>query len=225
MAEHSTEGRGGLWLRRWITGTHMQSGEEQAWEHLARLDPAEVCIRSQVSVGGSPDLYLMKSFGQEICISVTERNISSNSELGEFLIKNLASLSRLSILWYLIHSKELAPSGQWVNPSKLPGGDIYLKGTHVLPLAHIAQAFVHNAGRFLLKGRRLGGYQANHGDVSLQIFPFPRVPVMLTLWEGDQEFPPNCRLLLDSTCTFHLPVVIIWSTAMMAAQIMLSEAT
>jgi hypothetical protein len=49
----------------------------------------------------------------------------------------------------------------------------------------------------------------------------PRIPVIMILRLGDEEFPPRVDLLLDSTCELHLPLDIIWSIAMMSALVML----
>lgn len=199
----------------------MQMGEERAWELLAESDPASICTRAQVDFDHSNALYILKSFGQSICISVQDRDICANSPMGEHLVNGLSHISRLTILWYLIQAKELPLSGRMVRPQELPGGEIYLKGTHRLPLEKIVREFADDLKGFLRRGRRLESQQLNQGELSLQLFPFPRVPVVITIWAGDEEFPPRCILLFDSTCTVHLPADIIWSTALMTVEIML----
>ena len=47
------------------------------------------------------------------------------------------------------------------------------------------------------------------------------VPVTLIIWSGDEEFPSTASLLFDSTCVSHLPPDMIWSTSMMAVEMML----
>jgi hypothetical protein len=61
----------------------------------------------------------------------------------------------------------------------------------------------------------------DYGDTSVRLFPFPRVPVVLIIWKQDKEFPARADILLDSTCSEHLPTDIIWSTAMMSILTML----
>ena len=63
---------------------------------------------------------------------------------------------------------------------------------------------------------------SDYGDASLRLFPFPRVSVTIIVWKGDKEFASRADLLLDSTCELHLPVDIVWSTAMMSVLVMLS---
>jgi hypothetical protein len=100
-------------------------------------------------------------------------------------------------------------------------GQIFFKGSHELPVAKIAEKYSSDLPGFLRSGMGLGGVPLNYGDASLQVFPFPRVPIVLLLWKGDAEFPARCDLLFDSTCLLHLPMDIIWSTAVMTVLSML----
>lgn len=118
--------------------------------------------------------------------------------------------------------KDLPLSGQLVRPADLPGGDIFIMGTHILPLEKAASYFSNHHHEFLNVGRSLGGTQHHYGDFSLNIFPFPRVPVVLILWLGDEEFPSTASLLLlDSSCASFFPPDIIWSISMMVVEMML----
>ena len=43
----------------------------------------------------------------------------------------------------------------------------------------------------------------------------------LILWAPDEEFPARADMFFDATCEQHLPMDVIWSTAMTTALIML----
>jgi hypothetical protein len=137
------------------------------------------------------------------------------------LLDRLGYFSRLSILLYLTSAKNIPFSGRLVQPVNLKGGHIFFRGTHILPLDKLALKYGNDAGGFLKRGTALGGRQMNHGDVSVQLFPFPRIPVVVILWQEDEEFPPRTDLLFDSTCEFHLALDILWSTAMKSLLIMM----
>jgi hypothetical protein len=74
---------------------------------------------------------------------------------------------------------------------------------------------------FLARGKLLGGEPLKHGNASVGLWPFPRVPVSLILWKGDAEFKSSCSLLFDSTCPAHLAPDVAWATAMLSVQMML----
>ncbi len=202
----------------------MISGEEHAWRLLKEFSPEEISRKADVQFDLSSYTYICQSFGQKLYISVKDEKISSNSAIGNFLVNNLSYLSKLSILWYLIQAKEISLSGNLVKPSKFQGGNIYLKGSHKLPLDTIAEKFGKNSEEFFYKGMTIGGCKLGYGDFSLQLLPFPRVPVVFIIWKGDEEFPSNCSLLVDSTCELHLPIDIIWATVMMSTNLMLQKA-
>jgi hypothetical protein len=55
----------------------------------------------------------------------------------------------------------------------------------------------------------------------MRLFPFPRVPVTLILWGADEEFSARAGMFFDVTCEQHLPMDVIWSTAMTSVLILL----
>lgn len=199
-------------------------GEETAWDILAGLDSKDVTTNAQASFNTSDSAYALICFGQEISVSLKDRTFFSRSKLGTLLLTSLGDYSRLSILRYLIHAMDLPLSGRLVRPSDLPGGDIFTKGTHILPLDQAAAHFSDHGNDFWIAGKRLGGTQQDYGDMSLNMLPFPRVPLTLILWLGDEEFPSTASLLFDSSCLSHLPPDILWATSMMAVEMMLMSA-
>jgi hypothetical protein len=52
----------------------------------------------------------------------------------------------------------------------------------------------------------MGGDKANYGDTAVTVNVFPRVPLTLVLWRGDDEFGPEGNILFDSTISDYLPV-------------------
>jgi hypothetical protein len=67
----------------------------------------------------------------------------------------------------------------------------------------------------------LGGRDADHGDVSVTINAFDRVPITLVLWRGDEEVPPDGNILFDANVSDYLSTedvtvlceTIIWKLA------------
>ena len=199
----------------------MSAGEQEAWEILSGLDPKDVCIRAKVAFDELSGVYILKSFLQDIVIAPKDKKIFGNSVVSDFLLKRLGNYSRLAVLRYLTNAKDIPLSGILIEPADMPGGQIYLKGSHVLPLNQAAGKYGSDIQGFLKKGNELGGEKLNFGDASLRLHPFPRVPVSILLWENNEEFSARCNLLLDSTCKLQLPVDIIWSTAMLSILIIL----
>ncbi|MCP5003901.1 MAG: DUF3786 domain-containing protein, partial [Planctomycetes bacterium] len=140
-------------------------GEKKAWDILSGLKSEDVTTNAKSLFNSHDSTYELSCLGQNVIISLMDRNILSKSTLGKLLVNELAEYSSLSILRYLIHSIDLPFSGQLVRPSDLPGGDIFVRGTHVLPLDKLAEYFENNINEFISIGKSLGGSQLDFGDM------------------------------------------------------------
>jgi hypothetical protein len=197
------------------------AGEEKAWEMLASLSPTEVCRAAAVSYDSAVGVYTVRSYGMEFHVSPREKKISSSAPGSNLLLERLGEFSRLSILWYLVSAKDIACTGRLVKIGHIRGGEAFSRGSHVLPLNRLAQKYGNDKDGFIEKGKSLGGEVQNYGDAAVRLLPFPRVPVVITLWLADEEFPARADLLLDSSCDLQLPPDITWSIAMMSVLVMM----
>lgn len=199
----------------------MSSGEKQCWEIIAKLNPEDVCKNAQASYDMASSFYTLKSFGMDLHISPSEERIFSHAPGSQVILERLAYFSRLSILRYLTGAKDIPLSGELIKPVNLKGGQLFFRGTHVLPCDALAGKYGNNVEGFFAKGAELGGEQLKYGDASIRLFPLPRIPVVLILWRADDEFPARLDLLFDSACEIQLPIDINWSIAMMSLLIMM----
>lgn len=196
-------------------------GEDKAWEVLAIRNPEEVCRAASVAYDAAAGIYQVTSFNMEVAVDVKNRAITSSAPGSEVLLKRLSYFFKLSVLWYLVSAKDIDCTGRPVKLDHIKGGDAFTRGSHVLPLESIANKYGKNKEGFVEKGKQLGGVLVKNGDISIRFSPLPRVPVTLTLWLEDEEFPARVDLLFDSTCELQIPTDIIWSIAMMTALIIL----
>jgi len=199
----------------------MSAGENKVWETLAGLDPGEVCRRTDAVFDVATGLYLLKSFGKDFSVSPLERKILSHSPGGEIFLQRLGYFFRLSLLGYLVNARNVAPSGRFVNPVNMKSGQLFFRGSHVLPLDTMAHKYGNAREGFLKRGDELGGERLGYGDASMQFLPLPRVAVVSILWTADDEFPARADLLFDSSCEIQMPIDVIWSIAMLSTLAML----
>ncbi len=199
----------------------MSPGEQKAWEILEKLNPNDVCRRADVIFDKASRLYTLKSYSMDFYISPKKREIFSNSAGSDVLLHKLGYFFKLSALCYLNNAKDIPLTERLVKPDNLRGGQLFFRGSHVLPLDKISGKYGDNIKGFLTKGKNLSGEQLEYGDASLRLFPFPNVPVVVILWGADDEFPSRADLLFDSTSELQLLIDNIWSIAMMSILIML----
>lgn len=198
----------------------LSSGVEKAWTILGKLDPSAVSNNAIVSYD-STDGYYIRSFCFDFYVKPPLKNISSDSSEGEMILKKYGYFFCHSCLWYLVYAKDLPFSKKLVTPSDIKGGSMFFRGSHVLPLDNLAKKYSNDKQAFLQKGQGLCAKKQHYGDASIELFPFPRIPVTIILWEKDDEFPARADLLFDSTCEMQLPIDIIWSIAMLCVLVMM----
>jgi hypothetical protein len=51
---------------------------------------------------------------------------------------------------------------------------------------------------------KVGGCEADYGDLSVIINAFDQVPITLVLWKGDEEVAPNGNILFDANISDYL---------------------
>ena len=199
----------------------ISSGEEKAWQTLKGLDPAEVCKNAAVLYDEKYGNYVVKSFCTDFYVSPEKKIIKSTDATGEAVIKKHGYFFIHSCLWYLVHAKDIPFAGRLLKPVNIKGGEIFFRGSHVLPLDNLAKRYGDDKEGFIKRGKELCAEALAYGDASCKLFPMPRIPVILVLWLADDEFPPRTDLLLDSTCEIQLPLDIIWSMAMLSVLVMM----
>lgn len=205
--------------------TNTAAGENKAWELLAARDPRGVCARAGADFDPGDGAYRVPSFRWTFTVDPGRRQILSREPDGEAFLKRYGSFFRLSVLWYLVQASPVRPAGHLVKPASLSGGEIFFRGSHVLPLAELAANYATRPEAFLACGTALGGVPAAYGNAAVVLFPLPKVPTTVLLWTEDDEFPARADLLFDATCSAHLPLDILWSVAMLSIQPFLQRAS
>jgi len=53
--------------------------------------------------------------------------------------------------------------------------------------------------------QKLKGVEVSFADRAFLFWVFPRVPLLLVYWQGDEDFPPNSQILFDACVASYLP--------------------
>ncbi len=199
----------------------MTSGITNPWQELTLLDPQQVCRQTKVDFDATTGCYLVPSLGQIFYVNPKTHVIVASSPSANIVLPRIQFHAQMAFPYYLVHAQDRAPTGQFMNPRALKGGDFFARGTHQLPLDKVAAKFGSDAKTFLAQGKMLGGKNKEYGDAAWLVLPLPRVPVLIILWRGDEEFPPRAELLFDQAPTTYLPIDILWAMAMMCVNVIL----
>lgn len=112
---------------------------------------------------------------------------------------------RILVLHYLATAGGKPVSGDWITFGEVPGGDLYLPVFRARSLDRLVAAFDGREDELTAAAASIGGVPAEHGDVSVVIEAFARVPVAAVLWRGDDEFPASGAFLFDRSTPDYLP--------------------
>lgn len=189
-------------------------GYDLGWDRLAARPPEEVCLGAGARNNAAEPCFVLESFGGVLSANLAQRTAGFQGLDGAGLSEETLEHLIPAFLWYLAKAQAIPLSGHLVPAENLPGGQMFVKGTHVLPLDRLAEKYGHSLPALLDHGRRWGGISEDYGDAALRLFPLPRVPVVLVCWSADEEFPFKTSILFDDTCAFQLPPDMIWSVAM-----------
>jgi hypothetical protein len=121
--------------------------------------------------------------------------------LGPDPAKELTLQEQVLILHYLLRAP---PSGQWITFREIPSGEFYYSAFVKRAQEPLVKTFGHRPQLLKELGLRRGGVSREEGDVCICFQAFPKIPVCLILWAGDDEFPPEGNVLFDASIARYL---------------------
>ena len=108
------------------------------------------------------------------------------------------------ILHYLLKAPGAPPVGQWITFREIPSGEFYYSAFVQRAKEPLVKTFGHRPRLLAELGVQQGGVKREEGDVCICFQAFPKIPVCLILWAGDDEFPPDGNVLFDASIVRYL---------------------
>ncbi len=172
-----------------------------ACEQLAKADIEQQCHRSgaQHQTQDSQKAITIKYLNRPYLITLPDIEISLVDSAEQVPIRD-----KILILHYLTLAKGTATTNKLIAFRELPGGNVYYPTFSKRTMKPLSDHFGKEPACLVNAGKKLGGYQADYGDVAVTINAFSRVPITLILWQGDAELTPQLNLLFDSTISDYL---------------------
>jgi hypothetical protein len=111
---------------------------------------------------------------------------------------------KILILHYFAGAKGTPPTGKLIAYKQLPGGISYFPAFSRRAIAPLVKYFGKSLELLIKAAAKLGGHEADNGDVSVTVNAFDHVPITLVLWRGDEELAPNGNILFDANISDYL---------------------
>ena len=173
---------------------------ETALEEIRGMDLEEQARRGGFScegLSGGRCRLSIPCFGDRLTIGLPGGKMDVPARIDSLSLRVLA-------LRYIKLSCGEPESGDWIAYRDLPGGRFYAATLVPTVEQPLARQFGMSRGSLGEVSGELGGEAADYGDEAYIYRPFPRTPLLLVLHWGDEEFPPDSRILFDRCCSHYL---------------------
>ena len=184
-----------------------------ACEQLAKIgDIEEQCRRSGARYLG-PHEIVIDYLNQPYHIMIPEGKIVLEDSGTETPLRD-----KILILHYFTGAKGTPPTGKSIAYKQLQGGVSYFPAFSQRVIGPLVKNFGRGPDLLRKAAAKLGGCEADYGDLSVTINAFDQVPITLVLWKGDEELAPNGNILFDANISDYLATedvtvlceIIIW---------------
>ncbi|NQT50625.1 DUF3786 domain-containing protein [bacterium] len=173
------------------------------WQRLQAAEPAHVAARAAVTHDAAAGVYRVPFLGVEHCVEPAGQRVTTPEGAADFA-------AALICVQYLLEARDEPLADELVNPRSLPYGDFFFRGQHEMPTARLEQAFGDSPDAFRAAAAALGGTPVDMADAAAQFLALPRVPITVSLWAADDEFPARAQILLDRWVDHQLPLDALW---------------
>ena len=170
---------------------------EIATKELSNRNPLHFCRLSGaqfIEKEGGSNIIRLKFLNRMINITWPDLLFSQDSN-EEIPIKE-----KILILHYLNGSKREETTGEWITYQDIPSARFYLDAFNRRVKYPLINAFGDQPDKLPLLAKELfGANTSSIGDISVLIQAFPKIPVTLVIWKGDEEFSSDGAILFDSS--------------------------
>lgn len=175
------------------------SALSKAWDALLTQDFGDIAKRSLATYDTQNSEFTLVFFGQDYRIHPSEKTVYGPE--GEEVKPFIAVL----LLHYLASAKDIEPKNELITFRGLVGGDVYYDAFFRRAIKPLINTFGTQAEALREAGRNIGAREEGRGDCTLVIDVLPKIPVTVTLWEGDDEVPASANMIFDGSIRELLP--------------------
>ena len=126
------------------------------------------------------------------------------------------------ILHYLNQAQGVPFHNDLITYREVPAGEFYYQAFFKRAESPLLSAFGENPDLLARTAPLIGAEPASGlGDVAVKVQALPMVPVTLVVWGGDEEFPPEGKILFDRNISHYLSTEdIAWVSGMIVYRLM-----
>jgi hypothetical protein len=183
--------------------------DESLFAELAALSPAEVCKRVCCSFDAEQKAYILSVWGDEYTVLPEQRRIECRRGDGP----GPHTYFSVFLIHHLLRAQETGPVHEWISEKDISGGATFFRGPHEIPTQMISNRYGNDTETFRKRCEQLGGRPLPMADTACSFLITPRTPVAVLYWQGDEDFPPEAKILYDRSLAGYLALDAIYALA------------
>lgn len=176
---------------------------DKGWDDLKQKTPADVAGSMAVAYLSDKQQFIVPFLNEDFIVDCQKQTIHKQAD---GMVPGIgASILILHYLTFFQNKKE--PANKWVSLKEIPnGGLLFYPAFHKASITSLIKAFGHQPLLLLECASRLGGQPSRFGDASAAFNVFPKIPLCVVVWEGDEEISANATVLFDPSIEHFLHI-------------------
>ncbi len=175
--------------------SNYQVAIDKAWSQLDGRNAGDLVRLGAEQAGRLQGVWRLDVLGDSFEIDIPERRMALAGQGGGAV--EISAAWGILVLHYLLAEVPVpAPTGL-VSFEQIPEARAYSAPYR----GRVIERFCHTVGRscetFVSAAQALGGQRVAGGDCAMRLLVFPRVPVTIVWYAGDDEFSPGATFLYE----------------------------
>jgi len=189
-------------------GSHLEVAEEY-WRAAAERDEVTLCNLTFFEPVGQ-GVFQFPFLNETVRIDLGERTLLRRGDDEQWGKAKDPLLTLVTLLYMKNVRTVFAMGADIVSAKELKEGHFFT-GPHLFRTDPLLERYGWDLDGFRMACKKLRGKVLDMADAAYRLLPFPRLPIYMLLWAGDDEFQPRLRVLLDRPIETILPADAIWA--------------
>ncbi len=167
---------------------------EDSWGKLTAIDPRTLATNANATMKPEAATLLLKVMDEDCAVNLSDRTIECTSRLPGGPNDHLQIL----ILHYLLGAGNAQVANRLATYREFEGGALYYQAFKGRTIDRLVREFGERADLLKHVGDAVHAEPVKMGSVAFRVNFFPKLPITIVLWLGDEEVPASANLLFDA---------------------------
>lgn len=174
---------------------------EESWAKLEKMDVHVLASNSGAEVVRGSSALTLRVMDEDCTVDISSRSISCTGAKAEQPNDHLQIL----ILHYLLGAGNAQLANRPATYREFEGGALYYSAFKARTIDPLVKEFGQNPDILKHVGDALHSEPVKSGSVAFKVNFFPKIPVTVVTWMGDEEVPASANMLFDANAGRIMP--------------------